>query len=414
MKTELFIARKILFSKDGEKNVSPPAIRVAIVSIALGLIIIILAVSIVVGFKEEVAGKVIGFGSHIQISNIKNTNSYETEPTAFTAGFIDSVAHFPNIAHVQPFATMPGIIKTDDEVHAVILKGVDENYDWDFFQSNLIDGDVLNIVPDSTTTQVLISKVIADKLNFAAGDSFVTYFIQEPIRARKFSIAGIYQTNFSDYDKLFVFADIKQIRRLNGWTKNESSGLELLVSDYDKLDQTAYDMYFELAGRTDSNGNPFYVRSIKELNPMIFHWLDVLNINVVVILVLMLIVAGFSMISGLLIIIIERANMIGVLKSLGENNASIRKLFLIVSVFLIGRGLLWGNIIAFALCFIQSRFGIIKLDPVDYYLSAVPVHYNLWYVLLINLGTLLVTFLMLIGPSYIIAKISPAKTIRFE
>ena len=234
---------------------------------------------------------------------------------------------------------------------------------------------------------------------------------EEDIRARKFHITGIYETGFADYDKLFVLADIRQVRRLNDWEDDQVSGIELLVDNYDHLDQISEGLYFEMANLQDRNGNTFFVRSIKDLNPMIFSWLDVLDINVVVILVLMLAVAGFTMISGLLIIILERTNMIGILKALGQNNRSIRKVFLYVSFFLIGRGMLWGNIIALLICLLQSQMHILKLDPSIYYLDAVPVDLNITSWILLNIGTLFISMLMMLGPSYLITKISPAKSI---
>jgi lipoprotein-releasing system permease protein len=411
---EFFIAKRIYLNKEGERNVSPPAIRIAIISMALGLAVMILSVAVVIGFKKEVRNKVIGFGSHIQLTNFDSNNSYETHPIAVSDSLWDEIRQMPEILHVQGYATQPGIIKTEENFQGVILKGIDENYDWDFFRRHLLEGEALVIHPDSLSNKVMISKTIADKLNLKLGDSFVTGFIQEPPRARKYTITGIYHTNFVDYDKLFIFSDIKQIRRLNGWDKDMVSGLEILVKDYDRLDDTALQLYFELQSRNDRLGNHFYARSIKQLNPMIFAWLDVLDMNVAVILLLMLLVAGFSMISGLLIIILERANMIGILKALGENNTGLRKIFLYISAFLIGKGLLWGNAIALAVCFIQKYFGLFKLNPETYYVSEVPIDLNILSVVLINLGTLVLTLLMLTGPSCLVAKISPAKTIRFE
>jgi lipoprotein-releasing system permease protein len=414
MKTEFFIARRIYSNNDGERKVSSSAIRVAIISMALGLAIIILSASIVIGFKKEVRNKVIGFGSHIQLSNFDSNTSYETHPIAVSDTLMDEIRRMPAIRHVQKVATKPGIIKTGDNSQGIILKGIDADYDWDFFRNNLLEGEILSIHPDSMTNNVLISKTIADKLSLKLGDSFVTYFIQEPIRARRFTITGVYRSNFIDYDKLFILSDIKQIRRLSGWDEDMVSGLELLVKDYNQLDDTSLQLYYELQTRRDRLGNSFYICSIKDLNAIIFAWLEVLDLNVIVILILMLMVAGFSMISGLLIIILERANMIGILKALGENNTCIRKIFLYVSAFLIGKSLLWGNVIALVVIFIQKQFGIFKLDPETYYVPEVPVDFNLWYILLINIGTLLITLLMLVGPSYLVAKISPAKTIRFE
>lgn len=414
MRKELFIAKRILFAKEGNKTVSPPAIRIAIASMALGIIVIILAVAIVIGFKREVANKVIGFNSHIQVSSIKAINSYETIPVAFSDSLIEDLNRLPNVNHIARFGTLPGIIKTDNDFHGIILKGIDEEYSWELFGENLIEGELLTVNPDSTTTNVMISKNIADKLHLKLGDSFLTYFLQEPLRVRKFTISGIYASNFSDYDKLFVFGDIKQIRRLGAWEQDMASGLEISLKNYEQLDETTESIFYSLAGKRDRLGNAYYVRSIKEMNPMIFEWLSALDMNTVVILTLMLIVAGFSMISGLLIIIIERANMIGLLKAMGENNTSIRTIFLIISLFLTTKGLLWGNLIGLGFCFVQKYFHILKLNPVDYYISEVPIYLNGWIILLINFGTLFVTLLMLLGPSYMIAKISPAKTIRFE
>ena len=414
MNSEFFIAKRIYFDKEEGKKVSPPAIRIAIISMALGLLIMILSVFIVVGFKKEVREKVIGFGSHIQISNFNSNTSYDTEPIAISDTLLEELKAISNVRHVQKFATIPAIIKTDEDFLGIIIKGVDEGFDWNFFRQNLIEGDVLKLSPDSTIMDVLVSKEIANKLNLKLHDTFVSYFIQEPVRARRYHVVGIYQTNFVDYDKLFILGDIKQIRRLSGWENDMVSGLEILIKDYAKLDLTLEEIYYHLSVQTDRLGNHFYVRSIKQLNPMIFAWLDVLDMNVVVILILMILVAGFSMISGLLIIILERANMIGILKALGQNNNSIRKIFLYISIFIIGKSLFWGNLIALLIYFVQKYTGILKLDPEVYYISEVPMDFNLVSLFLINIGTFVVTLLILLGPSYLVAKISPAKTIRFE
>jgi lipoprotein-releasing system permease protein len=411
-----FIARRIFQNKEGEKNISPPAVHVAVISIALGLVVMILAIAIVVGFKKEVRNKMIGFGSHIQITNFDSNSYYEMNPIAISDTILNFLQIFPTITHVQRFITKPGLIKTLEDSQGVVFKGIDENYNWDFFKQNLLEGEILSIRPDSTLTDVLISKKIADKLDLKMGDSFQTFFVRQDDNAsqRKFTIAGVYQTNFSDYDKLFILADIKQIRRINQWDNDMVSGLELRVKNYGQLDLTAEALYFDMQSHTDRLGNVFYTRSVKQLNPMLFAWLDVLDINVVLILVLMFLVAGFSMISGLLIIILERANMIGTLKALGENNSNIRKIFLYVCAFLIGKGLFWGNLIGLSVCFIQKYTGILKLDPETYYLSEVPIEINWISIFLINLGTLFITLLLLIVPSYLVANISPAKTIRFE
>ena len=414
MSVEFFIARRIYKDRGESRNVSPPAIRVATISIAIGLAVMILSVAVVIGFKKEIREKVIGFGSHIQISNFELNPSYEMKPVAVSDTLMNDLQNRFNIQRVEPFATKPGIIKTADDFQGVVFKGVDEHYNWDFFRSNLVEGTVLNISADSILPDVIISQTIVNKLNLKLGDSFTAYFVQDPLRVRKFHIKGIYQTYFSDYDKIFVVLDIKQIRKLNQWDDDMVSGLELYVKDYNRLDATADSLYFELQMKKDRLDNTYLVQSVKQLKPEIFDWLGVLDVNVVIILALMLIVAGFSMISGLLIIILEKASMIGTLKALGQNNTSIRKIFLYLSVFLIGKGLLWGNLLAISLCLIQHYFGIIKLNPEIYYLTKVPINISILSFVLINIGTLIVTLLMLIGPSYLVANISPAKTIRFE
>lgn len=414
MNLELFIARKIHFSKQGERQATPPAIRIAMIGIALGLAVMILSVAIVIGFKKEVRNKVIGFGSHIQITNFDNNSSYQTKPIAVSDSFLVALTERSGIRHVETFATKPGILKTETDFQGIVLKGVDRQYDWSFFQKNLKEGEVFQLDSAKRSSDVIISRYLSDLVGLKVGDSFLTYFVEEDVRARKFHITGIYETGFADYDKLFVIADIRQVKRLNGWSDDQVSGVELLVDDYGQVDSLAENLYFELMDKQDREGNTYYVRSIKELNPMIFSWLEVLDINVVVILVLMLAVAGFTMISGLLIIILERTNMIGILKALGENNRSIRKIFLYVSFFLIGKGMLWGNVIGISLCLLQSYTHLIKLDSSIYYLDAVPVDLNVVSLALLNIGTLLVSMLMMLGPSYLITRISPAKSIRFE
>ncbi|MGP1463751.1 ABC transporter permease [Tannerella sp.] len=416
MNFELFIARRIHFSKErgDSRRVTPPAVRIAVAGIALGVAMMILSVAIVVGFKQEVRNKMVGFGSHIRVSNFDSNSSYETAPIFVGDSLKSLLSTLSGIRHVETFATKPGILKTETDFQGVVLKGVDVEYDWTFFRKHLKEGELFSIDTGKVTNDVLISQQLADMLRLRCGDSFHAYFVQDEVRARKFRICGIYDTGFTDYDKLFVLTDIKHIRRLNGWEADAVSGLELQVDDYDDLDEVAAAVDDRLLNRRDRKGNIFYVRSIKELNPMIFSWLDVLDLNVAVILVLMMAVSGFTMISGLLIIILERTNMIGILKALGQQDRSLRRVFLYISAFLIGKGMLWGNIIGLALCWIQSFFRPLSLDPSVYYLDAVPIHLTPGSWLLINLGASVVSLLMMLAPSYLITKISPAKTIRFE
>jgi lipoprotein-releasing system permease protein len=414
MNLEFFIAKKMYFNKEEGSRVMPPAIRIALAGIALGMAVMILSVAIIIGFKKEVRNKVIGFGSHIRITYFDSNTSYETLPIALNDSLLQAIASHPGVRHVEPFATKPGMLKTDTDFQGIILKGVDENYDWTFFRNNLKEGSLLSIDPEQTSTDVVISQYLANLLKLKMGDTLRTYFVQEDVRARRFTITGIYETGFGDYDKLFVLTDIKQIRRLNGWDENEASGLELLVNDYNRIDQIAEDLFFSVAEKGDAKGNTLFVRSIKDLNPMIFSWLDVLDMNVAAILILMLAVAGFTMISGLLIIILERIRMIGILKALGQNNRSIRKVFLYISFFLISKGMIWGNLIGLAVCFIQWRFRIFRLEPSTYYLDAVPIDLSLQSLLLLNLGALAAILLMMLGPTHLITKIDPARSIRFE
>lgn len=414
MNFELFIAKRIHFGKDKNLKISSPAIKIAIMGIALGLAAMILSVCIIVGFKNEIRDKIAGFSSHAQITSFDNNTSYETSPICVNDSLLNSLNNIDEIKHVEVFATKPGIIKTESDFQGIVLKGIDENYDWSFFQENMIEGKILDSNDTTSINQSIISKYTADKLHLKLGDSFIAYFVQEPIRTRKFTITGIYSTNFTDYDKIFVITDLNMVQRLNRWEKDQVSGIEIYLNDFDQLDQVKENLYFDFAAYRDRAGNPFLMRTIKEINPVIFSWLQLIDMNVWIIIILMLAVSGFTMISGLLILILERTNMIGIFKALGAKNKSIRKVFIYISAFLILRGMLIGNIIAISICIIQKQFGIIKLDPSTYYISEMPVQFSILYILLINIGAFLVSLLMMVGPSYLIAKISPSKSIKFE
>jgi lipoprotein-releasing system permease protein len=414
---ELFIARRVHFSKSsGDRQVTPPAVRIATAGVALAVATMLLSVAIVTGFKKEVRNKVIGFDSHIRITNFDSNHSYETTPMQVNDTLLATLRLFPGVRHVQPFATKPGLLKTKTDFQGIVLKGVDETFDWRFFRDHLQEGELFTIDPTRMSTEVLISRSLANMLGLKCGDSILSYFVQDEIRARKWCICGIYNTSYEDYDRLFVLADLKQVCRLNGWEAGTVGGLEVFVEDYDRLDEITEQLqiYFYPSEKTDAQGNAYYARSIKELNPMIFNWLDVLDLNVGIIMALMMAVAGITMISGLLIIILERTRMIGILKALGQSNRSLRRVFLHISFFLIGKGMIWGNVIGVAICFIQSRYHILSLDPANYYLDTVPVELNFIFWLLINLGALTVSMLMMLVPSCLISRISPARTIRFE
>ena len=383
--------------------------------IAIGLSVMIVSVAVVVGFKKEVRNKVIGFDSHIQLSNFDNNSSFESVPVAISDSLRDVLLHTKGVSRIEVYATKPGIMKTKNDFHGIILKGLDTDYDSTFLKKHIVEGQMIRIDSVTTSNQLLISRTTAQLLRIECGHSLNIYFVHHNnVRARRFQITGIYDTGFSDYDKLFVIGDIKNIRQINGWDDDMVSGVAIFIDHYDYIDDLTDELYYALIDQKDRLGNAYYVRSIKELNPMIFNWLAILDSNVVIILILMVLVSGFTMISGLLIIILERTSMIGVLKALGQNNDSIRKVFLNVAFFLIIKGMFWGNIIGLSICFLQSHFHWVKLNSEMYYMDAVPIELGWISVVLINAGSLIVAFLMMIAPSFLITKIEPAKSIRYE
>ena len=415
MDWKLFVARRIYRSKEGEKEVSKPAVLIAMWGIAIGLAVMIVAVAVVIGFKHEVRDKVVGIGSDITITNFDAQKSYETVPVVAGDSLLDALRAMEGVKHVQRYSTKPGMIMTEDNFLGMVLKGVSQEYDWTFLKEHLLEGEIPAFTDSASTNRTLVSRTIANKLNLKLGDKLYTYYISaENVRARRLEVAGIYQTNFSIYDDMFLLTDLYTVNRLNAWQADQASGIELEVADVSRLEETKEAISAEVDMLKDRYGATYYTQTVEESNPQIFAWLDLLDMNVWVILILMTGVAGFTMISGLLIIILERTNMIGVLKALGADNLAIRKVFLSFSVFLIGRGMLWGNIIGLSFVFIQSQFHLFKLDPSIYYVDSVPVVFQLWWWVLLNVCSLLASVLMLVGPSYLIAHIHPAKSIRFE
>ena len=415
MNWKLFVAQRIYRSREGEKEVSKPAVLIARWGIAIGLAVMIVAVAVVVGFKHEVRDKVVGIGSDIAITNFDAQKSYETMPIAAGDSLMEALRAQQGVKHVQRYSTKPGMIMTDDNFLGMVLKGVSQEYDWTFLRKHLQEGEIPVFSDSASTNRTLISRTIANKLHLKLGDKLYTYYISgDNVRARRLEVAGIYQTNFSIYDDMFLLTDLYTVNRLNAWQKDQVSGIELEVTDPAKLEAIKEGIRTQVDMVKDKYGGTYYTQSVEEQNPQIFAWLDLLDMNVWVILILMTGVAGFTMISGLLIIILERTNMIGVLKALGADNLAIRKVFLSFSVFLIGKGMLWGNVIGLAFVGVQSFFRPFKLDPTTYYVDSVPVEFNVWWWVLLNVCTLVVSVLMLVGPSYLIAHIHPAKSIRFE
>jgi lipoprotein-releasing system permease protein len=318
------------------------------------------------------------------------------------------------VKHVQRFAMTQGILKTENDFLGVMFKGVDEQFDTTFVHQYLVEGTIPTFSGTSSKQQILISKLMADKLQLHAGQSVYAYFINNNVRARKFTIAGIYQTNLKKYDEVICFTDLYTAVKINGWEPDQATGAELTVNDFEKIDQTE-ETIIALVNRTkDKYHHTYSSATVQESNPQIFSWLNLLDLNVWIILVLMICVAGFTMISGLLIIILERTNMIGVLKALGSRNKAIRHTFLWFAVFIIGKGMLWGNILGIGVTLLQKFTGLIKLDPATYYVDTVPVEINLPMLLLINVCTLIVSVFVLIAPSYLISHIHPAKSMRYE
>ena len=408
-----FIANRFNREERDNKKMSRPAVRIAIIGIALGLAVMLLSIAVIVGFKREVRNQIIGFGSHIQIMSYNNYNSLNSEPITLTPQLDSLLQSTPNITDIQHIATQPGIIHTEKAFQGILLKGIDSTYNWDFFSKNLIEGSIPHssfLTPNSS----LISSSIARTMNLRVGDSFVVYIVTDGLRARKFTVAGIYQTTFADYDKLYILTDINQIQRLNHWADNQYSSLEILVNDYSRLNQTSSDLFNKIITYSHNTNILYRVETIESLTPQIFDWLAMLDMNAVVIIILMLAVSGFCVISGLLILILERSATIGLLKSLGTNNWAIRRIFLTQSAYLISRGMLWGNIIGLLIVAIQYFTHIIPLDPTSYYVDHVPVYLSFSAWLLINIGLAIASILMLVGPSYFVTRISPAEAMRKE
>ena len=414
MQWVLFVARRIYQHNEGGKEVSKPAVRIAMAGIAIGLAVMIVSVAVAIGFKHEIRNKVVGLTSEIVVTSLDDAQLYQTRPIAADDSLLFKLKNVDHVNHVQRYSTKTGMIMTSDNFQGMMLKGVGQEYDFTFIQEHLLEGEIPSFSDSVSSNRVLVSKTIADKLALNIGDKLYTYYIEDNVRARRLTVAGIYQTNFTAFDDYFLLTDIYTVNRLNKWRSDQVGGIELDISDYSELEAVNDNVRSMLFEESDRYGESFFCRSVEEANPQIFAWLNILDVNVWVILILMTGVAGFTMISGLLIIILDRTNMIGVLKALGANNTSIRKIFLSFSAFLIGKGMIWGNIIGISLCLIQLSFHPIKLNPADYYVSSVPLEFNFFILLLLNGCTFLISLLMLIGPSYLISKIHPARSIRFE
>ena len=415
MNLPLFIARRIYSDNGDKRKVSKPVIRIAMAGVAIGLAVMIVSICVVFGFKHAIRDKVVGFGSHIQVADFMTLQSSEMFPIEMSDSMLNVLRHIQGVQHVQRFAMKQGILKTDSDFLGVMFKGVDENFDTTFIHQNLVEGSIPRFSGKVSHNKIIISEMMANKLDLRCGQRIFAYFIDNNgVRMRRFTISGIYNTNLSQYDKVMCVTDLYTVVRLNGWEADQATGAEIAVHDFDQVNVTE-DILINKVNRTiDKYGETYSSKTIRDINPQIFSWLDLLDLNVWIILALMIAVAGVTMISGLLIIILERTTMIGILKALGARNTTIRSTFLWFAVFIIGRGLLIGNIVGIGLVALQHYTGLVKLDATTYYVSTVPVELNIPLLLLLNIATLIISIVVLIAPSYLISHIHPAKSMRYE
>jgi lipoprotein-releasing system permease protein len=423
LNTALFIARRIIFSGEQKGRISRPIVKIAVWGIALGMAVMILTLAIVSGFQKEIRDKVVGFGAHIQITNYDSNNSLEPAPVTYNPALVTMIRHIPGVQHVQSYAIKAGIIKTQDDLLGVVMKGVGKDFNWDFFRHNIVAGTSFTVSDTALSNKILISRYIADKLKLKTGDRFKMYFIQDnQQRQRSFRVSGLYETGLEGFDNVIVFADIGHVQKLNNWDSSRVAGYEVLLKDFKKMDPVNMQINAELARLypTDPTNPDSTVTAIlqakttREINPQIFNWLDFTDTNAAIIIFLMLFVAVINMTSALLILILERTNMIGLLKAMGAANQLVRRIFLINATWLIGQGLLIGNIIGISLSLLQYHFHLIRLDQESYYVSYVPVHLDWMQLAGINGLTLIVCMLVLMLPSLIITRITPVKAIRFS
>ncbi|MBX7204635.1 MAG: ABC transporter permease [Bacteroidia bacterium] len=400
-----FIAKRL--SGRRNKNFSRLIVRIATAGVALSVTVMIVSISIVTGFQHEIRDKIIGFGSHIQIAHIDLNNSYETAPVYRHQEFIKPIKSLPDFNHIQVFATKAGIIRTKTDMEAIVLKGIGTDFNWTFFNTKLTKGH--KIIPNDSvpTDEVLISKFTADKLRLDTGQKLIVYFIQEPVRVRSFIISGIYETGLEEFDKIYMICDLGHIQKLNDWSKTMVGGFEIQLKQFDHLDENTERVNY-------LTGYEYEAKSIKEINPNLFDWLDLLDVNVIVIIGLLLVVSVINMVTALLILILERTHMIGLLKTFGSGNIAIGKIFFHVSARLLFNGLVIGNVIGIGLCLLQQYTQLFTLDQANYYMSSVPVNLRWQDVLLLNAGTFTICLLCMILPSLYVSRISPLKSIRFE
>lgn len=415
MNLPLFIARRIYSANDARQKVGRPAMRIATAGVAIGLAVMLVSVSVVFGFKHTIRDKVVGFGSHITVANFMSLHGRDTRPICIDDSMMAVLRSIDGVKHVQRYAVKQGILKTDSDFLGVAFKGIAEEYDTTFIHDNLVNGSIPMFSDSIGHNKILVSKIMADRLRLKTGDKMFAYFIDNNgVRARRFTVSGVYQTNLSKFDEAICFTDLYTTVRLNGWETGQTGGAELTVNNFDDINAVEENLVKKVNRTIDRYGETYSSETVQDSNPQIFTWLDLLDLNVWIILALMLCVAGFTMISGLLIIILERTAMIGVLKALGTRNGTVRKTFLWFAVFIIGKGMLIGNIVGLGLIALQKLTGVVKLDAATYYVDTVPVELNVPAILLLNAATLIVSVFVLIAPSYLASKVRPAKSMRYE
>lgn len=413
MNLELFIAKRLITGKEHKISISAPIIKIAIAAIAIGIVMMLIAIATGVGLKHKIREKVAAFNGHIQISNYdNNTSEVSVDPVPLEQDFYPKFKDVEGVSHVQAVATKGGIIRTEDTFEGMLAKGVGQDYNWTVFEEYVVDGRL----PDYSgklNDEVLISRMMANRLQLEVDDSFFSFFLKDGDASRvpnnrRFKITGIYDSGFEEFDATYVFVDIRHIQRMNKWTSNEIGNFEVFLEDFDQLEEKSNEIY----GKTLSNLD---TQNIKTKYFRIFEWISLFDFNIALIIGIMIIVGGINMITALLVLILERTQMIGVLKALGFENWSIRKVFLYNATYLIAIGLLWGNGIGLALLYLQDKFRLFKFpNPEEYYIEYIPVHIDISTVLLLNLGVMLLCLVMLLVPSYIITKITPVKAIKFE
>lgn len=412
MSYEFFIAKRIIASKEYKSSVSAPIIKIAITAIAMGIIMMLVSVATGVGLQNKIREKVTAFHGDIIMSNYDTNLSYDDQvPIDLNQEFYPNNGYFPNITHIQPTASKGGVIRTETDFEGVMVKGVDENYYWDYLKDYLKEGRLPNVSGEKLESEVLLSEYLANRLHLKVGDRVATFFLREdtskPPRSVGFTIVGLYNSGFQEFDEQFLFTDIRHVQRLNGWDKNQIGIFELFVDDFKNIEAIGNEVYLNSPSNMD-------VETIRGRFSSIFDWLDMFDFNIFLIIGIMILVAGINMITALLVLILERTHMIGVLKALGSSNWSVRKIFIYNAMYLIGVGLFWGNLIGIGLLAIQKYFKVFPLDASTYYVSEVPVYLNLNYILALNIGTFLLCLTMLLIPTYIIAKIRPVRALRFE